>query len=153
MPGIGQKPYVVEYGYYHGYTLLDKAGKTPAYPFGYGLSYTDFVISHLSAARAEGGLKATARVKNTGAVPGAEVVQVYAGSQGAANGDDRPVKLLKAFRRVELAPGEEQEVSFFIPEEELRFYDKGRWVLDDAYTVYVGSSSANARPCPVEAQG
>lgn len=52
---------------------------------------------------------------------------------------------------MELAPGEEQEVSFFIPEEELCFYDKGRWVLDDAYTVYVGSSSANARPCPMEA--
>ena len=140
---IGQKPYTINYGYYHGYTKLDKEGKTAAYPFGYGLSYTTFDISNSTVTDAEDSLTVTATVKNTGKVFGAEVIQVYVGSKGAANGDDRPVKLLKGFKRVELNPGEAKTVQIDISKEELRFYDNSRWVLDPAYTIYLGNSCQN----------
>lgn len=141
---IGQKPYTINYGYYHGYTKLDKEGKTAAYPFGYGLSYTTFEIANPSVADDGESLIVTTTVKNTGKVAGAEVVQVYVGSKGAVNGDDRPVKLLKGIQRVELIPGEEKSVEILINKDELRFYDRGEWILDPAYTVYVGNNCQNA---------
>ena len=143
--GIGEKPYVIEYGYYHGYTKLDKEQIEPAYPFGYGLSYTDFAVSNEKAAWGDEILTVTATVKNTGERDGAEVVQVYVGSKGAANGDDRPVKLLKGFQRVELKAGEEKDITITIPKEELRFWTPGGWVLDTGYTVYVGTDSKSAK--------
>jgi len=141
---IGQHPYTIDYGYYHGYIKLDKEGKTAAYPFGYGLSYTTFALSGAAVAQGEQELTVTVRVKNTGKAAGAEVVQVYVGSKGAANGDDRPVKQLKGFRRVELNPGEEKTVEITVSKEDMKFWTPNGWVLDDAYTVYVGTDSANA---------
>ena len=141
---IGQHPYTIDYGYYHGYTKLDKEGKTAAYPFGYGLSYTSFEISGANVTDSKEHLTVTVNVKNTGKVAGAEVVQVYVGSKGAANGDDRPVKQLKGFKRVDLNPGEERSVEIAINKDELRFYDRGEWILDPAYTVYVGNNCQNA---------
>lgn len=144
---IGQKPYTIDYGYYHGYTKLDKEGKTAYYPFGYGLSYTSFQMGDADVSSVDGVVTVKTTVKNTGKVAGAEVVQVYVGSNGACNGDDRPVKLLKGMKRVEVAPGETKSVEITIPVEELRFYDRGEWVLDDAYTVYVGTNCDNAMNC------
>ena len=143
---IGQKPYEITYGYYHGYTKMDKEGIEPAYPFGYGLSYTSYEVSDRTAAWSDEALTVTAKVKNTGDFDGAEVLQVYAGSKGAANGDDRPVKLLKGFRRVELKAGEEKTVSITIPKEELKFWTPDGWVLDEGYTVYAGTDSKSAEP-------
>lgn len=142
--GIGEKPYVIEYGYYHGYTKLDKENVEPAYPFGYGLSYTSFAISDAEVRNSKDGFTVTANVKNTGSIDGAEVVQVYVGSKGAANGEDRPVKLLKGFQRVELKAGEKKDISIVIPKEELKFWTPGGWMLDEAYTFYVGSDSRRA---------
>ena len=144
--GIGEKPYVIEYGYYHGYTKLDKDRIEPAYPFGYGLSYTCFEISDRAVSECADSFTVTVKVKNTGDFDGAEVVQVYAGSKGAANGEDRPVKLLKGFRRVELKAGEEKTVSIVIPKEELKFWTPGGWVLDEGYEFFIGSDSKNAKP-------
>lgn len=138
---IGQKPYEIEYGYYHGYTKMDKESITPAYPFGYGLSYTSFEVSDKTAAWSDDALTVSAKVKNTGARDGAEVLQVYVGSKGAANGDDRPVKLLKGFARVELKVGEEKAVTVTIPKEELKFWTPDGWVSDTDYIVYVGTNS------------
>lgn len=143
--GIGQKPYVIDYGYYHGYTLFDKEKKSAAYSFGYGLSYTSFETSNISVVDGEEVLTVTATVKNIGKVAGAEVVQVYVGSKGAANGDDRPVKLLKGFKRVELNPGEEKTMEITVSKEDMKFWTPGGWVLDNSYTVYVGNSSATAK--------
>lgn len=145
--GIGQKPYVIEYGYYHGYTLLDKEHKKAAYPFGYGLNYTSFEMDNFTIKQDENMLSVKAVVRNTGKRYGAEVVQVYVGSKGSANGDHRPVKLLKGFRRVELAPSEEKTIEIIVFKDELRFYDNGHWVLDRAYTVFVGSDSRRAVSC------
>ena len=143
---IGQHPYTIDYSYYHGYTKLDKEGKTAAYPFGYGLSYTTFDIFGAKVSENNDSLAVTVNVKNTGKASGAEVVQIYVGSKGAANGDDRPVKQLKGFKRVELKPGEEKTAEILIPKDEIRFWTPSGWVLDDAYTVYVGTNCANAVP-------
>ena len=121
---IGDKPYEITYGYYHGYTLLDKEGKDAAYPFGYGKSYTDFALEGVEVSRDQDGVLVRATVRNTGSVDGAQVVQVYAGSNGAANGEDRPVKLLKGIARVEVPAGEEKAVEIRIPMEDLLFWDR-----------------------------
>ena len=156
---IGQRPYVIDYGYYHGYTLLDKVGKQAAYPFGYGLSYSTYAITDAAAALNDAEpadqVVVTCKVTNTGDVDGAEVVQVYIGSKNAqpapdeayARGtvpdSDRPIRLLKGFARVELAAGETKEVTITVPVDELRFRQHDEWVLDDAYVVYVGKNAAD----------
>ena len=145
--GIGEKPYVIKYDYYHGYTKLDKEQIAPAYPFGYGLSYTDFAIGDVSVTQDDTTVTVKATVTNTGKATGAEVVQVYFGSQGAENGDHRPVKLLKGFQRVELNPGESGEAVIAVKKEDLRFYHNGHWILDPSYNVYVGSDSQKAMSC------
>lgn len=148
--GIGQKPYEITYGYYHGYTLFDKEEKEVEYPFGFGLSYTDFAISNVEVESVATDVKVKAMIKNTGKVDGADVVQVYVGSKGAKDGADRPVKLLKGFQRVELQAGESKTVEISIPKDDLRFWTPGGWILDDAYTVYVGDDSKKAMSCKVD---
>ena len=76
------------------------------YPFGHGLSYTAFAYSGLTVSSE----KVTARITNTGAMAGAEVVQLYLAPP--ADGPYRPVRELRGFARVELAPGESAEVTF-----------------------------------------
>ncbi|MEJ2550500.1 MAG: glycoside hydrolase family 3 C-terminal domain-containing protein [Anaerolineales bacterium] len=141
---IGQKPYEIEYGYYHGYTLFDKEGIRPAFPFGFGLSYTTFAIDNLKAVDEGDVIRVSVEVENSGDREGAEVVQVYAGSNGADR--DRPVKLLKGYRRVVLKAGEKKNIAICVKKEDLRFYnpDTTQWVLGEAYTFYVGNSSADA---------
>ncbi len=96
----------------------------PLFPFGYGLSYTSFEISSpvLSKTQMNKGDKVvvSARVKNTGAVAGKTVVQLYIRDLFASR--TRPVKELKGFEKVYLEPGEEKEVSFEITEKELAFH-------------------------------
>lgn len=141
---IGQKPYEIEYGYYHGYTLFDKQGIQPAFPFGFGLSYTTFAIDNLNAMDEGEVIQVQVDVENRGDREGAEVVQVYAGSNGAEQ--DRPVKLLKGYQRVTLKSGERKNISIRVNKEDLKFYNPEtmQWVLDDAYTFYVGNNSADA---------
>ena len=133
----------IEYGYYHGYTLLDKKNIQPQYPFGFGLSYTDFEISDCSAEKDGENITVRATVKNTGDVCGDEVVQVYVSSKSTA--EDRPVRLLKGFKRVTVGAGEAAEVSITVPVDEIKFYDpeSGAWKADAEYTVSVGTDSRN----------
>jgi beta-glucosidase len=133
----------ITYEYYHGYAKMEKEGKAVSYPFGYGLSYTSFALSAPRASVQGGTAKVTVSVTNTGAVKGAEVVQLYVGCESSAV--DRPVKTLRDFARVELMPGETQEVA-------LSFTKAGRAYFDEAadafceedipYVAYVGNSSA-----------
>lgn len=104
----------------------------------------------MEVSRDSDGVLVRATVRNTGSVDGAQVVQVYAGSNGAANGADRPVKLLKGIARVEVPAGEEKAVEIRIPMEELRFWDRGEWILDPAYTIYTGFDSRQAMDCARE---
>ncbi len=137
----------IEYGYYHGYTLLDKEGKEPAYPFGFGLSYTTFELADPVVKERGDTVTVAVRVKNTGPVAGKAVVQVYAGAVGG----DHPVKLLKGFSKQVLEPGEEKSVKLQIFKDDLKFYDENAkaWYLEDGYTFYIGFDSRDAMRRPV----
>ena len=117
----------------------------PLYPFGYGLSYTTFAVSDVVLDQNEmdknGRIAAKVTVKNTGDAAGCEVVQLYI--RDDYSDVVRPVKELKGFRKVELAPGEEQEVTFYITEEDLRYYrlDGIFGSEPGTFTVMIGNSS------------
>jgi len=135
---------VVEYaeGIYVGYRHFDKKNIEPLFCFGHGLSYTKFEYSDLRVSPREVSLK----VRNSGSRDGAEVVQVYI--RPVAPGVDRPVKELKAFRRVELRRGEAWPISFALDQSALEYYDpaKKAWVSEPGeYEVLVGASSRDIR--------
>lgn len=137
----------ITYGYFHGYRYVDHAGTEPAFPFGFGLSYTTFESSNLtlseSAMAAGGRVTASVDVKNTGAIAGDDVVELYVGYPGSSV-ESRPEKELKGFARVHLDAGESKTISLPLEANDLRYYDAGQsaWVLEPlAYTVYVGASS------------
>lgn len=117
----------------------------PLYPFGYGLSYTTFEISPVTLSKTEmtkeETITASVIVKNTGAVAGTEVVQLYL--QDCFGSTVRPVKELKGFERVTLQPGEEKEISFTITEEMLQYYtaDFVKKSEPGQFVVYIGDSS------------
>lgn len=127
---------------------LDLTGQ-PLFPFGFGLSYTTFEYSALeiipAAIGTDGVATVRCRVRNTGTRAGAEVVQLYLRDILASVA--RPMMQLQAFRRVYLAPGEEQEITFRIGREHLQMLDRAmRWVVEPGtFRVLVGSSSKDIR--------
>jgi beta-glucosidase len=136
----------IEYGPYHGYTLLDRTGEEPAFPFGYGLSYTRFAYANLRVATPtvlpDGRVDVAVDVTNAGRRAGEEVVQLYVGFDGSKV--ERPVKLLRAFRKVALAPGETETVPLHVAVKDLAFYDVATkaWEIEPmTYAVLVGPSS------------
>ena len=132
------------YEYYHGYTRLEKNGVKPLVPYGFGLSYTTFDITEPKAAVEGDNLVVSVKVKNTGAVDGDEVVQLYVGFENSAV--DRPVKQLRGFKRVSVKAGEEVDVTITTPLEKLKWYNPvyRTWELEKmAYPIYVGSSAAD----------
>ncbi len=131
------------YGYYHGYAKLDKEGVKPLLPYGFGLSYTSFSFGGASFGARGGNIYAACTVANTGARAGTEVVQLYVGF--GASRLDRPARLLRGFKRVELAPGESREVVIECPIDRLKYYNPktASFELEDMdYEVYIGSSEA-----------
>ncbi|MGM0197912.1 glycoside hydrolase family 3 N-terminal domain-containing protein [Enterococcus sp. DIV1314a] len=116
----------------------------PLYPFGYGLSYTQFSLqSQLEIPERNDDIVATVKVNvtNTGEVSGAEVVQLYI--RDLIGQVVRPVKELKGFEKVYLKPGEQKTIYFDISPEDLSYYNMElEWVLDDGwFDVFVGNSS------------
>ena len=121
---------------------------TPLWPFGFGRSYTTFAVEALRADRtvldtAGDTVTIRADVVNTGAVPGDEVVQLYVRDEEATIA--RPVRELRGFRRVTLAPGERRTVAFTLSTEQLSYtgVDLRRVVEPGRVSVQVGSSSAD----------
>jgi beta-glucosidase len=118
---------------------------TPLFPFGYGLSYTQFKITNLqlSAQRisATGRVTASVDVENVGRRPGDEVVQLYIRDVAASM--TRPVKELKGFRRINLQPGEKRRVEFILGPESLGFYNREmKFVVEPGeFKVMVGAHS------------
>lgn len=121
------------------------APNTPLFPFGYGLSYTAFSYSGITLSSdsfsAGGSITASVQLKNTGACTGTEVVQLYI--QDIAASTARPVRELKGFSRITLAPGETQTVSFRISEVELAFHmaDGSISAEPGSFRLWIGGSS------------
>jgi beta-glucosidase len=132
-----------EYGedLFVGYRWYDDRNIEPLFPFGHGLSYTTFALGDL-AIRKEGDIwRATVTVRNTGAMAGAEVVQLYL-EMPRSTGE--PVRQLRGFQRVRLDPGEQRQVSLAIKTDDLSCWDEHakRWrVADGIYRIHVGRSS------------
>lgn len=132
------------YDYYHGYTKLEKEGVKPLFPYGFGLSYTEFGMSEASFGVDNDSVFACCKVKNSGPVDGTQVVQLYAGLQNSKV--DRPVKILRGFTRIELKVGEEKEVRITCPIEKLKWYNPqtSSWELEHmGYELYIGFNSDN----------
>jgi len=122
---------------------------TPLYPFGHGLSYTSFEYSNLAIKQKQvtRGERADIllTVENIGEVAGDEVVQLYVHDEFASI--PRPVKELKAYRRVWLEPGEKKQITFHLPVDQLAFYDIDSNLIIEAgrIEVMIGSSSDDIR--------
>ncbi|MCD7035151.1 beta-glucosidase BglX [Metabacillus sp. GX 13764] len=126
----------------------------PLFPFGFGLSYTAFDCSHASLSSEilspQGELTVSAQVTNTGEYAGEEVVQLYV--QDLSGEVVRPLKELKAFQKIELAPGETKEVSFTLSEKDLRYYHSDLSFKSDAgkFHAFIGGSSRDLAPLSFE---
>ena len=119
---------------------------TPLYPFGYGLSYTDFVISEPKVSTeviTEQGAKVSCFVKNDGKYPGRATLQVYV----KAHREGTPKAQLKGIKKVYLEPGEEKEVSILLPPSAFALCnEEGTPVVEkDSYTIYMGDSQPDER--------
>lgn len=142
--------HVVHYGegIYVGYRGYDKADQQVAFPFGHGLSYTDFAFSDLAVALSGSADDATltalveVTVTNTGGRDGAEVVQVYVADPDASV--HRPVRELKGFTKVALAAGESRRAAVELDARAFAYWSEqfGRWVIEAGeFVVEVGRSS------------
>eukprot|EP00698_Gefionella_okellyi_P025269 TRINITY_DN91_c0_g1_i1.p1 TRINITY_DN91_c0_g1~~TRINITY_DN91_c0_g1_i1.p1 ORF type:complete len:750 (+),score=208.76 TRINITY_DN91_c0_g1_i1:38-2287(+) len=124
-----------------GYRWYDAKNIQPLFPFGHGLSYTTFAYSNLLADHR----KISFNLKNTGSVAGAEVAQLYIGFPTSAG---EPPKLLRGFEKVNLRPGEEENVWYYLAYDDLAIWDVAthRWLeVHGTFAVYVGSSSRDIR--------
>lgn len=146
---IGQFPF------YYNHSITKEGAKyidmpaTPLYEFGFGLSYTTFEYSNLTILPKEinnkGSVDITVEVKNTGAVKGAEVVQLYIND--IISSTSKPVKELKGYEKVSLEPGEKKTVKLILSPEELSLFDRNmNFVVEPGtFEVMIGSSSQDIK--------
>jgi beta-glucosidase len=144
-PGENGKVHYGE-GIFVGYRYYDKKEIAPLFPFGHGLSYTTFKYSNLqlnaSSITPNDLLEVNVDITNTGKVAGKEIVQLYVHDLKATFA--RPEKELKAFTKVELAPGQTRTVTFTLDREALWYFDtrKNTWATEPGdFEILVGSSS------------
>ena len=150
-PAAGTNKVVYKEGVFVGYRGYEKNGTKPQFPFGYGLSYTNFTYGKLSIQQGvtKGGspefwwAEVSFDVTNTGARAGAEVAQVYVSDSHSKV--PRPAKELKGFAKIELKPGETKRVKVFLNQRALSYYDVNakQWRAEPGdFNVLVGPSSA-----------
>ena len=134
-------------GIFVGYRYLDKHKIEPLFPFGHGLSYTQFAYSGLRIdPLTDGAFAVNVDIENTGKVKGAEVVQVYV--KDVACSVERPGKELKGFSKVFLEPGEKRAVRITLNRDAFAFYStrQNRWVVEPGESeIQVGASSRDIR--------
>ena len=131
---------------YVGYRYYNKAGIYPAFPFGYGLSYTAFAYSSMQVVKCAQGWEITLDVKNIGTRDGAEIVQLYV--EPPKNDRFRPVRELKQFHKVYLCKGEKRRITLLLLREDLACYDAalGRFRVNAGrYRLSAGPSSNDLR--------
>ena len=135
----------ITYGYYHGYSLFEKFNKDIAYPFGYGLSYSNFKYENfnfINVANEDSILIFSVDLTNISDVGGKEISQFYVGFENSEI--DRPLKLLRDFKKVYLKPGEKKSIKFKVNKNDLSYYniEKKKWINEKIkYNFYVGGSS------------
>ncbi|MEY8482572.1 glycoside hydrolase family 3 C-terminal domain-containing protein [Lachnospiraceae bacterium 48-21] len=136
---------VYQEGIYMGYRYFDTFGKAPLFPFGFGMSYTEFDIRITEIKRKKGGLEIFADVTNTGGRAGREVIQMYIAAVKTRY--ESPAQELKGFVKTgALKPGESETVSLFLPWREMSVYDEeeAAYVIGQgAYLLRCGNSSRN----------
>lgn len=131
-----------EEGQMVGYRYYTTAGYPVLYPFGYGLSYSDFVYYGLKTETTDKSVKLTFTVENTSNNDGIEIPQVYAGPMSCENG--RPVRELVGFDRVAVKAHSKKKVSVEIPKEQFKYYslDAHKWMkTKGSITMYVGKNA------------
>lgn len=136
-------------GLLNGYRWFDETGKEPAYPFGYGLSYTEFSYKNIQANMSEKGCTVSVDITNTGGRDGEEVVQCYLGRpEKVPQGVQTAPKILAGFQRVAVKAGATQRVTFDIDLHYFKFYDVDNQKYQLFYgkrPVLVGASSRDIR--------
>ena len=134
-------------GIFVGYRYLEKNKLIPTYPFGFGLSYTTFGYSDLKVEKGQGDTyQVSFMVKNTGKREGSEIAQLYVADDHSTVA--RPVKELKGFAKVSLAPGQERKVTLNLNSRSFAYYNVSgkQWKIDPGrFDILVGSSSADIR--------
>ncbi|HUM83103.1 MAG TPA: glycoside hydrolase family 3 C-terminal domain-containing protein [Lachnospiraceae bacterium] len=137
-------------GVFIGYRYYDKKKMEVRYPFGYGLSYTSFEYRLLKLSRNAVGdgdiLKVTCKVLNTGKTEGEEIIQLYVGQKESPV--MRPVRELKGFCKLRLAPGEEKEAEFILDSRSFSYYEERihDWYANSGeYRIEIGASSRDIR--------
>jgi beta-glucosidase len=137
-----------------GYRYYEKKGIEPLFPFGHGLSYTEFSYGTIGTEKQcyldDEQITVTIAIENTGKLAGKETVQLYVKPDAAtaAKGQVRPVKELKAFRKIELAAGERGEIHFTLGFRDFAFFDavSGDWRVNTGkYLILIGASSSDMR--------
>ena len=124
-------------GVFVGYRYYETAGVKVRFPFGYGLSYTNFTYSDLKV----DGKYVTCKVRNTGNVTGKEVVQLYVEPQ--ERDAYRPKRELKAFTKISLNPGEEKLVQFVLEERSFAVWQDGWMIPEGVYEICIGKDAHN----------
>ncbi|MFK0118582.1 beta-glucosidase H [Streptomyces sp. NPDC090994] len=140
VPENGELPYTEDV--FIGYRAWERAGRTPAYPFGHGLGYTDWTYESLQVT----GTTVRVRLRNTGDRPGREVVQLYLAP--AQPDPTRPARWLAGFAGVEAAPGERAEITVELPRRAFEVWDEaaGTWsFVKGSYELQAGRSIADRR--------
>jgi beta-glucosidase len=147
-PHFDREAAEITYSYWHGYAKFEQEGLTPRYPFGHGLSYARFSYRSLRVRPHAGRIGVSVAVLNDGQVRATEIVQAYVGFPDTV--EPRARKLLKAFQRVDLEPGETKIVAMTIATDDLRYRDPSThsWRLEAGeHRILVGGSSTGALRC------
>jgi beta-glucosidase len=145
LPDYDMNAKAITYDLWHGYRKLERDGAEPAFPFGFGLSYTTFRIANLHLEKASleqnDALAAMVEVSNTGSVAGDTVVQCYVAVPSSKV--ERAPKELKAFQRITLQPGETKTMRLEIPAADLAYYDEqAGWTVETGqYTLIAAQHS------------
>ena len=144
-PGVAETVTYKE-GLLVGYRWFDAHGIAPAYPFGFGRSYTTFAYRRLRVSTGPGRVTVAADVVNTGTRSGVAVPQLYVGMPSPGPGVVQPPRQLRAFTKLRLRPGARRRVRFTLDDRALSYWDTGAsaWrVAPGCYRLLVGSSSRN----------
>lgn len=144
----GDKHVAYTEGIFIGYRGYDKLQREVQYPFGYGLSYTDFRLSDLTVSNPlpDGSVEVSCKLTNTGKRAGAQVVQLYLGKEGGVV--ERPGKELKQFKKVFLNAGESATIKLVVSKDAFTYYDRAAksFLLDKGdYHIMIGFSSRDIR--------